>query len=91
MLLGGPPLRQGFSLSGRVRLGFRDAFGGMIQRLPDGRGLSVNMRSRRAQRNLVFGIHVENADCRPANAGFSDQMNSAPLKMVVPILQPGME
>jgi len=48
-------------------------------------------RSRRAQRNLVFGIHIENADCRPANAGLSNQINSAPLKMVVPILPAGME
>ncbi len=29
--------------------------------------LTGKIRSRRAQRNLVFGIHVENADCRPAD------------------------
>jgi hypothetical protein len=53
--------------------------------------LPANTRSRRAQRNLVFGIHVENADCRPADGGLSDQVNSAPPKMVVPIFPPGME
>ncbi len=47
---------------------------------------TVDTRSRRAQRKLVLGIHVENADCRSANGGLSSDTKSAPFDMSVPMV-----
>src|SRR5206468_5372131 len=48
-------------------------------------------QSRRTQRDLVLGIHIEDSDRCSAGRSLSDQINSVPLKMIVPILPPRMK
>jgi hypothetical protein len=45
----------------------------------------------RTKRELILGIHVENADRRPAESRLCKNVNAAPLKVIFPTLSSRME
>lgn len=48
-------------------------------------------RGLRTERELILGIHVENANRRPANRRLADNVNATPRKVIFPALPSRME
>ena len=48
-------------------------------------------RGLRTERELIFGIHIENAYRRSANSRLADNVNAAPRKMIFPSLPSRMK
>ena len=54
-------------------------------------GVKNKMESRKTQRDLILGIYIEDSYRCPARSSLANQIDSAPLKMLVPILSARMK